>query len=60
MAWLEQRGKLFHLVFRIGGRKVKKSLKTANSNDACERPASHHGENLVGNKGSSSTRASTH
>ena len=34
MAWLEQRGKLFHLVFRIGGRKVKKSLKTANPNDA--------------------------
>lgn len=34
MAWLEQRGKLFHLAFRIGDRKFKKSLKTANPNDA--------------------------
>ena len=33
-AWLEPRGKLFPLVFRIGGRKFPKSLKTANPNDA--------------------------
>ena len=34
MAWLEQRGKLFHLVFRMGGRKFKKSLKTASADEA--------------------------
>lgn len=34
MAWLEQRGKQFHLSFRIGGRKFKKSLKTASADEA--------------------------
>ncbi|MDZ4686697.1 MAG: tyrosine-type recombinase/integrase [Planctomycetaceae bacterium] len=29
MAWLEERGEQFHLCLRIGGRKLKRSLKTA-------------------------------
>lgn len=40
MAWLERRHEQFHLCLRINGRKLKRSLKTANRRDAehaCER-----------------------
>lgn len=34
MAWLEKRGDSFHLCFRLGDRKFKRSLKTTNQREA--------------------------
>lgn len=34
MAWLEKRGDSFHLSFRLGDRKFKRSLKTVNQSEA--------------------------
>ena len=34
MAWLEQRGNQFHLGIRLGSRKLKRSLQTADPKEA--------------------------
>lgn len=34
MAWLERRGNTYHILFRFGGRRFKKSLQTARRNEA--------------------------
>ena len=34
MAWLEKRGDSFHLCFRLGNEKFKKSLKTTEQDEA--------------------------
>lgn len=36
MAWLERRGQHFHINFRFGGQRFKKSLKTSKENEAHE------------------------